>query len=125
MRWLVRRTHGYGVFEENRLAFGAGENVVFEQSEERIEVDSTKIRVDLVDILACDRSRRVVDSVLERVLAPTFLGSELGELAAHGHEIARTAQRVTADVLEDVLALTRMVVGDDVGTEERDDRVAL
>ena len=98
---------------------------MFEQSEERIEIDSTKIGVDLVDILACDRSRRVVDGVLERVLAPPFLGSELGELAAHGHEIARTPQRVTADVLEDVLALTRMVVGDDVGTEERDDRVAL
>src|SRR5512138_2062641 len=107
MRWLVRRTHGDGVFEENRFAFGAGENVVFEQSEERIEVDSTKIRVDLVDILACDRSRRVVDGVLERVLAPPFLGTELRELAAQGHEIARTSQRMTADVLEDILTLTR------------------
>ena len=67
----------------------------------------------------------VVDGVLERVLAPPFLGSELRELAAHGHEITRTAQRMTADVFEDVLALARMGVGDDVGTEERDDRVAL
>src|SRR5262245_24075580 len=81
--------------------------------------------MDLVDVFPRDRGRRVVDRVLERGLATPLLGAQLGELAAHGHEITRASQRVPADVFEDVLAFASMVVGNDVGTEERGEWVAL
>src|SRR5262245_66536354 len=91
MRWLVRPPRGDRVFEEDGLALGSRQHVAVDQPEERVEVDSAKVGMDLVDVFTRDRGRRVVDGVLERGLAPPLLGAPLGEIAVCGHETTGTS----------------------------------
>jgi len=66
VRRRVRRSHGDRVRDEDPLALGAGEHVAIDQAEERVEIDTAEVGLDLVDVLARDRSGALVAGVLAR-----------------------------------------------------------
>jgi hypothetical protein len=94
------------------------QHVARQRAQQPLELEVADMRRDLGEVFVADLGRSLVHDLLEAQLVSSLVRPQDGQALADRHEIARTEQRVAAQVLERVLLLARVRVRHRRASEE-------